>query len=129
MDCFLCKPIVLQKLQENFMANLCLLISRCASKMIKTNVEPVVYILVNGMISIYKQTNQTLILRNNKLLQIIVRKSLNLTNLSQISLGEQFSSIALVSVAVPYSSVPHIYIALYPLNRQYLAYTSALKTP
>jgi len=28
--------------------------------------------------------------------------------LSQISLGEQFSSMALVSVAVPYSSVPQM---------------------
>lgn len=51
------------------------------------------------------------------------------TYLSQISFGETPSSMALVSVAVPYSSVPHMYKALYPRLRQYRANTSALRTP
>lgn len=37
--------------------------------------------------------------------------------------------MALVSVVVPYSSVPQMYMALYPRNRQKRAKTSALKTP
>ena len=36
------------------------------------------------------------------------------------SFGESSSSRAFVSVAVPYSSVPHTYNVLYPLRRQYL---------
>lgn len=36
---------------------------------------------------------------------------------------------AFVSVVVPYSSVPHMYITLQPRRRQYRAKTSALTTP
>jgi len=36
--------------------------------------------------------------------------------------------MALNSVVVPCSSVPQIYIVLYPRNLQYLVYASALKT-
>lgn len=45
-----------------------------------------------------------------------------------ISYGVIFSYNAFTSVAVPYSSVPHTYNVLYPLNLEYLAKVSALNT-
>lgn len=81
-----------------------LLRGRCATKFIKTYVEPIVDLLMNSMVS----TNFILKFRNMMIyIQIIIEKERN-SYLSQICLGEQFSSKALVSVAVPYSSVPQM---------------------
>jgi len=46
----------------------------------------------------------------------------------QTSSHDKFSFNAIVSVVVPYSSVPQIYNVLYPINLQYLAKTSADNT-
>ena len=106
------EPVLLHEGVENGLRDLCLFGSGRSPELIKTNVEPFVYLSVdcvkpsrNSIMDVRGKANEG-------------KEEQGGTHLSQICCGVVFSLNAFVSVAVPYSSVPQMYNTLYLRRRQ-----------